>query len=166
MWWQLAAEKHMAKHESCFGEGCSSWGKSYMEVTLCSEHICIQMPAPLALLYLLPLSDVGQCLWFFGSQMCAWNPASSPQCFRWMTRLTFLHLWSTVAMYSSSSLSRLSETGFSLQWDYFPSFFFFLLSSCFSIKKMYVSFKMFLKHIWVHCKYYCCCINQKKNQII
>lgn len=44
--------------------------------------------------------------------------------------------------------------------------FFFLLSSCFSIKKMYVSFKMFLKHIWVHCKYYCCCINQKKNQII
>lgn len=127
MWWHLAAEKQMANHESCFGERCSVWGKSYKEVTLDSKHICILIPAPFALLHLFPLSDVGHCHWFFGS------PTSSPQCFRRMTRLTFLHLWSTVAMYSSSSLSRLSEMGFSLQWD-----FFFLLLSRFLVKKMYV----------------------------
>lgn len=161
MWWQLAAQKHMANHESCFWERCSIWGKSYVEVILCGKHFCILMPDLFALLYLFPLSDVGQCHWFFGSQIGMWNPKSSPQCFRQMTRLTHLHLWSRVAMYSSSSV-RPSETGFSLQCGFFFSFF-FLLSSYFSIKKMYMSFKMFLKHIWVHCKYYCYCINQKKG---
>lgn len=165
MWWQLAAEKHMANHESCFGEGCSIWGKSYMEVTLCSEHICIQMPAPLALLYLVPLSDVGQCLWFFGSQMCAWNPAYLHSVSGGWQGSHFCIFGVQLLCIPAAPLVDCQKLAFLFNGIIFLPFF-FLLSSCFSIKKMYVSFKMFLKHIWVHCRYYCCCINQKKNQII
>lgn len=129
-----------------FGERCSIWGRSYLGVTLCSKHICIPLPAPFALLYLLALSEVGQGHWFFGSQMCMWDPKSSPQCFRQMTRLTCLHLWSIVALYSSSSISRLSETGYSLKCEFFLGFFFSPVV-LFSLKKMCMSFKMFLKHI-------------------
>lgn len=45
----------------------------------------------------------------------------------------------------------------------FSVIFLFPLSSYFLVKKMYMSFKMFLKHIWVHSKYNCCYINQKKR---
>lgn len=135
-----------------------AYGKSWELFWEKVFHLREIMPAPFALLYLFPPSDVGQCHCIFGSQMCMWNPKSSPQYFRQMTRLAYLHLWSTVAMYSSNPVSRWLETGFSLQCD-----FFFLLLFCFSVKKMYMSFKMFLKHIWVHCKYYCCCNNQKKK---
>lgn len=59
----------------------------------------------------------------FLATKCVYETQNHLHSFSWGWQGSYLDLWSTVALYSSSSIGSLSETVFSLQCDFFFSFF-------------------------------------------
>lgn len=160
MWWQLATEQHMANHESCCGERCflseghCAWELHCVENTFASWYLPPFLLCYTCSFYLMLNSSID----FFGSQMRACNNQHHLHSVSGRWQGSHFYIFAVrLLCFPAAPLVDCQKLTF-LFSVIVVFFFLFLLSSSFSVKKTCISFKMFLKPIWVYCKYYCCCI--------